>query len=237
MSSTAADSNTPRMPEFWHSVSLPDGTQVSGQKSVTVEDEWDWWKLPTDLSGKTFLDVACFDGGFSVEAHKRGAERVVGVDPVQTAGNRWIQERGDWFEYVQAGVYDPEFLALGKFDFVLCAGLYYHCCDIMQLFCNLRRVTSGVVWIEGVIDHKGKNKKPMFEFFPGDELNDDITNWWRPNPKGLLAMLQACGLRPIAHDQRGDRMIVQAVPSSEFPPHNHDCDSRMHTHEQWNPDD
>ena len=33
-----------------------------------------------DLLGKTFLDVGAWNGGFSVEAFRRGATKIVGLD-------------------------------------------------------------------------------------------------------------------------------------------------------------
>ena len=37
--------------------------------------------LPADLTGKTVLDIGAWDGFFSFEAERRGAQRVVAIDP------------------------------------------------------------------------------------------------------------------------------------------------------------
>lgn len=37
-------------------------------------------KLPEDLAGKSFLDIGCNEGFFCIEAKRRGAARVVGID-------------------------------------------------------------------------------------------------------------------------------------------------------------
>src|SRR4051812_16130501 len=36
--------------------------------------------LPTDLTGKSVLDIGCNAGFYSVEMKRRGAERVLGID-------------------------------------------------------------------------------------------------------------------------------------------------------------
>src|SRR5215208_1805525 len=36
--------------------------------------------LPTDLSGRTVLDIGCNAGFYSIEMKRRGAERVLGID-------------------------------------------------------------------------------------------------------------------------------------------------------------
>lgn len=218
---------------FWHTFTLPDGRRIAGEKPASVSEEWARWGLPGDLTGKSFLDVGCFDGGFSLEAYKRGAAHVLAVDAVTTGGMEWLLEQGDWFEFRECGVYDPGFTELGRFDLVLCAGVYYHCSDIMQLFCNLRQVTAGELYVEGVVDAHDKSATPRFEFFPGAELNGDPTNWWRPNAAGLLAMLASCGFSARDREIRGDRMIVRATPGPELPRHNHRCSSRMATLDRW----
>lgn len=42
-------------------------------------------KLPEDLSGLSFLDIGCNEGFFCIEAQKRGAARIVGLDVKQEA--------------------------------------------------------------------------------------------------------------------------------------------------------
>jgi tRNA (mo5U34)-methyltransferase len=227
------DAASPDRIPFWHTFELPDGRKVVGEKSVAVADEWKLWGLPEDLSGKTFLDVGCFDGGFSVEAVRRGAARVVAIDGARTAGMRWLQAQGELFEFRELNVYDPAFAELGEFDVVLCAGVYYHVSDPMQLFCTLRGLTRESLFVEGAIDPANKSPKPLFEFFPGAELNDDPTNWWRPNAAGLRAILEACGLDVVSEGITSDRMYAHCRPVALPGPHNHACRRRMVTEERW----
>ena len=39
--------------------------------------------------------------------------------------------------------------------------------------------------------------RPVMAFYPGTELNNDPTNWWAPNPRALLGMLNDIGFTRI----------------------------------------
>src|SRR5579859_852218 len=66
----------------YHSIPLPDGSVLPGLQTV---EHLRWrlglFDLPEDLSGKRVLDVGAWDGWFSFECERRGAE-VVAVDCV-----------------------------------------------------------------------------------------------------------------------------------------------------------
>ena len=50
--------------------------------------------LPEDLSGKSVLDVGAWDGFFSFEAERRGAERVLATDSFCWGGGGWGTKDG-----------------------------------------------------------------------------------------------------------------------------------------------
>src|SRR5271165_7021772 len=66
----------------YHSIELPDGSVLPGLQSV---EHLRWrlglFELPEDLRGKRVLDIGAWDGWFSFECERRGAE-VVAVDCV-----------------------------------------------------------------------------------------------------------------------------------------------------------
>jgi tRNA (mo5U34)-methyltransferase len=65
---------------WWHSITMPDGSATPGHKSVAqMALEIENLRLP-NLAGKSVLDIGAWDGGFSFEAEKRGASRVVALD-------------------------------------------------------------------------------------------------------------------------------------------------------------
>lgn len=65
---------------WWHSIDLGQGVVTQGTKPVaTMVAETEALDLG-DLTGKTVLDIGAWDGGFSFECERRGAERVVALD-------------------------------------------------------------------------------------------------------------------------------------------------------------
>src|SRR5271165_6820982 len=67
----------------YHSIDLPAGGVLQGLQSVEhLRWRLDLFGLPHDLRGKRVLDVGAWDGWFSFECERRGAE-VVAVDCVE----------------------------------------------------------------------------------------------------------------------------------------------------------
>lgn len=65
---------------WWHSIDLGQGVVTPGTKPPgTMRAEIEALRLP-DLAGKTVLDIGAWDGAFSFECERRGAERVVALD-------------------------------------------------------------------------------------------------------------------------------------------------------------
>jgi tRNA (mo5U34)-methyltransferase len=87
---------------------------------------------------------------------------------------------------------------LGKFDIVFFLGVLYH---MENPLLSLKRVHT-VVAPEGLaiieteaMDVVGLGSRPMCEFFPGQELNNDASNWWSPNPAAVEGLCMAAGFR------------------------------------------
>jgi len=65
-----------------HRIDLGEGNfTTQNQKSPNPEAKWNLFEphIPSDLSGKTVLDLGCNSGYFSVQMKKRGAAKVVSV--------------------------------------------------------------------------------------------------------------------------------------------------------------
>jgi hypothetical protein len=43
----------------------------------------------------------------------------------------------------------------------------------------------------------GSGSRALVEFFPGDELNGDASNWWAPNAAALTGMCRAAGFSRV----------------------------------------
>jgi tRNA (mo5U34)-methyltransferase len=84
--------------------------------------------LPSDLRGRTVLDIGCNAGFYSIEMKRRGADRVLGIDcdAEYLAQARFAGEvSGLEIEFQKLSVYDVGSLG-EKFDLVLFMGVLYH---------------------------------------------------------------------------------------------------------------
>src|SRR5690606_3947269 len=84
--------------------------------------------LPTDLRGKTVLDIGCNAGFHSIEMKRRGADRVVGTDieDMYLEQARFAAQLcGVELELRKLSVYDVAELE-ERFDVVLFMGVLYH---------------------------------------------------------------------------------------------------------------
>src|SRR5688572_23092217 len=72
---------------WFHCIDLGDGLRTKTVSAIgePVEHPQPTWQaiqkyLPSDVTGKTVLDVGCNAGFYSIEMKRRGAARVLGVD-------------------------------------------------------------------------------------------------------------------------------------------------------------
>jgi tRNA (mo5U34)-methyltransferase len=169
--------------------------------------------IPTDLTGKTVLDIGCNAGFYSLEMKRRGAERVVGIDTDEeylVQGRFASEVRGLPIEFHKISVY--EVAALGeRFDVVLFMGVLYHlrhpllALDLIAehvvgdllVFQSMQRGSNEVehleenydFWTAEQFDRPGFPKLHFIEH----SFADDPTNWWVPNRACVEAMLRSAG--------------------------------------------
>ena len=68
---------------WYHSFELPDGSRFEGHNTLEILNRrYARFPLPGDLRGKRVLDVGAWDGWFSFEAERHGAE-VTAIDCVE----------------------------------------------------------------------------------------------------------------------------------------------------------
>jgi tRNA (mo5U34)-methyltransferase len=85
---------------------------------------------------------------------------------------------------------------LGTFDVVLFLGVLYHLEEPLLAARKLRTVTApgGLLVLETeAMEIRGVEDRPICEFFPGQELNNDASNWWSPNAKAIEGLCHAAG--------------------------------------------
>jgi tRNA (mo5U34)-methyltransferase len=181
---------------FWfHSIPFPGGRITAGNKSMPQQqEELIRWQFPTDLTGKTMIDIGCADGFYSIVGRQRGAARVLSIDDQQTIGLRFLLDNTVYpIEYRKLDLMSPEFLDLEPFDFVHFAGVFYHLQNPLEALKRVRRITRQVALIEGHINETFGRGLPYAVYYEGAELNSDVTNWWGPNLPCLEAMIRTAG--------------------------------------------
>lgn len=191
--------------------------RVKGIPDIPSErNKWLRFGLPEDMTGKTFLDVGCWEGVMCAEAVERGAERVVGVD-LCTSEPLAVNVEKFGFEFVQLDVLSEKWLELDTFDIVLCSGVLYHVENVISLLFRLRRVTGELLVLETATREHDVDA-PVLTFKPSDERTNNPSNWWVPNMACLTDMVLACGFAdPTVAWERprpgGARVCMHATPT------------------------
>ncbi|MBP9751316.1 MAG: class I SAM-dependent methyltransferase [Candidatus Moranbacteria bacterium] len=95
------------------------------------------------IKGKTFIDIGCGSGLFSLAAYLLGAEKVVSVDVDRFSVScaKYLREKSgnpnNW-KILQGSALDESFIkSLGKFDIVYSWGVLHHTGDMYRAFGNV----------------------------------------------------------------------------------------------------
>lgn len=169
--------------------------------------------IPSDLTGKTVLDVGCNAGFYSLEMKQRGALRVVGID----ADEGYLEQarfaarvRGLEIEFRNMNVYEVAALA-ERFDLVIFMGVFYHlrypllALDLLRehvvrdlfLFQSMLRGPTAGAPLQ--MDYAFEDERPFEDpGFPKLQFIEhryasDPTNWWIPNKACVEALLRSAG--------------------------------------------
>lgn len=183
----------------YHSIELPDGTILPGMQSI---DHLRWrlglFGLPHDLSGKRVLDVGAWDGWFSFECERRGAE-VVAVDCIRLDTFLEAKERiGSKVEYLTLDVNELSAARLGTFDIVLFLGVLYHLRHPLLGLEKAVELSTDLVLVESFVIASEKRQIPaVMEFYERTELGGQLDNWCGPTLECLVAMCRSAGLAQV----------------------------------------
>lgn len=117
---------------------------------------------------------------------------------------------GSRVESVVADFMTTDVDEVGTFDVALFLGVLYHLMDPFAALRRLRKVTREVAVIEtACMVLVGLAERPLWDFFPNDELDGDPGNWWAPNVAGLVGACRAAGFSSVE---------VVAQPPDDLPP-------------------
>lgn len=196
--------------------------------------------LPSDLTGKSVLDIGCNGGFYAIEMKRRGAARVLGLD----SDARYLEQArlaarvtGQDIEFAQGSVYDVG--ALGeRFDIVLFMGVLYHLRHPLLALDLIRETVANDLLVFQSMQRGSADVAPLksdydfFEAAPFDEpgfpklhfiegrYSDDPTNWWVPNRACTEAMLRASGFAIVGHPEAEVylcRCAEKPEPGSVYP--------------------
>jgi tRNA (mo5U34)-methyltransferase len=184
---------------WWHSIDLGDGRVTRGVHSIEeLRDNFARFDLPADLSGRTLLDIGCWDGFYSFESERRGA-RVTSVDCWRPKNFFKAREAlGSKAEFHELSVYDVTKRRMGSFDIVFFLGVLYHLRHPLLALEQVCEATRDFAVIEThVIDSIFPTEHPVMEFYEFDELGGQYDNWWGPNVECLTRMARSAGFARV----------------------------------------
>ena len=186
---------------WFHSMDLGNGLQAKGATPLQIlQDRWANFRLPENLTGRTFLDIGAWDGFFSFEAEQRGAKRVLATDYFCWGGagcgkmEGFLLAREILGSKVEDMVIDADDISperVGQFDIVLFSGIFYHRRDPIK---SLQRAASVTEKVLVVFTHVGHENlaEPVMGYMPRVR-GEENSNFWRPNPALLLQLLKEMG--------------------------------------------
>ncbi len=156
---------------WWHFLRYLDDDRIAeAEKSLRVMLEVD------NLKGKSFLDVGCGSGLFSLAAMRLGAGAVHSFDYdvqsvacAQVRKDRYFQNAGNW-TIEQGSVLDEGYLSrLGRFDVVYSWGVLHHTGNMLQALANVAPLvtSSGRLFIalyndQGIVSRAWRTVKRCY---------------------------------------------------------------------------
>lgn len=203
---------------WFHTIELAEGLFTKGSDNNTILSRIN---LPDDLSGKTVLDIATWDGFYAFECEKRGADRVLATDDFvwKLWNDGYTGDKGfnlahrilkSKVEKLQVSIESLRDNPIEKFDIVIMLGVLYHAPDPLGYLRAAFQHTKEMFILE---THVNLNDLPYpaIAYYPGTALMGDPTNYWGPNAAAVVGMLRDVGFKDVkVFDQVDDRQVFHA---------------------------
>ncbi len=204
---------------WYHSIELPDGEVIQGIQSIELlKKRIAQYPIPQDLRGKRVLDIGAWDGWFTFEMERRGAE-VVAVDSARQ--ETFFQAKKLLNSKAEYIVEDVSYLTpkeIGYFDIVLFFGVLYHLKHPLLALERVCELTREMACIETLVidDPPQPDAVPSMEFYETTELAGQFDNWCGPNTACLQAFMRTAGFVNVqllgAHDCRAQAVGYRTWP-------------------------
>jgi tRNA (mo5U34)-methyltransferase len=189
---------------WWHSFELPDGTRIDGVNAISgLQQRISKFPIPEDLRGKRVLDIGAWDGWFSFEMERRGAE-VLAIDNWDNP--RFHEVRGllkSRVEYRQMDVYDLTPKTVGRFDIVLFMGVLYHLKHPLLALERVCALTTGMAAVDSFVLREQHvpgfdlDTVPIMAYYETDEFAGQTDNWVGPSLACLMAFCRTAGFARV----------------------------------------
>jgi len=195
---------------WYHSIELPDGSVIEGHQSIAqLRQRLDQFHVPTDLTGKRVLDIGAWDGWFSFEMERRGAQ-VLAVDSAKNT--RLLEAKkllGSKIDYHIADICRLTCKDVGTFDIVLFLGVLYHVKHPILALENVCGMTRDMACIESFVSDPDLSALPVMEYYETTELRGQLDNWVGPNAACLMAFCRTAGFARVEFESAlGERAHV-----------------------------
>jgi tRNA (mo5U34)-methyltransferase len=181
---------------WYHSIELKDSQVIQGLQSLDqLRHRLAQFPVPEDLTGKRVLDIGAWDGWFTFEMERRGAQ-VVAVDSHKHKNFDIAKELlGSKAEHHVADICKLTPAEIGTFDIVLFFGVLYHTKHPLLALENVCNLATDMAFIESHVSDNGEdpNAPPVMEFYETTELGGQFDNWVGPNTSCLLAFCRTAG--------------------------------------------
>src|SRR5690242_132431 len=209
---------------WYHSFEFPDGSVIDGYMPLAVQKErYARYPIPADLHGKRVLDIGAWDGWFSFESERHGAQTIA-IDCVQLPTFLQVHRRlKSQVDYRVLDFYELPYADLGKFEVVFFLGILYHLRHpllALEIVCALTKevaiVESFVIDADTWKEHQ--NQIPSMEFYETTELGNQFDNWNGPTVSCLLAMCRAAGFARVEFMYAGGNYAGAACFRTWEPP-------------------
>ena len=105
------------------------------------------------------------------------------------------QALGSKVEAIVMDFMDCDLARVGTWDIVLYLGVLYHMTDPIEAMCRVAAVTRTEAIIETQAMYIAGHREPLWQFYPGGELNNDHSNWFVPNIEALIGIAKVAGFR------------------------------------------
>jgi tRNA (mo5U34)-methyltransferase len=184
---------------WFHSFDFGNGLVAEGMATLpSLSQRVSSLGLDMDIAGRTFLDIASWDGFYAFEAERRGASRVLATDKFCWGGPGWGKKDGFLLarEILRSKVEDKDVdvneispTTVGEWDIVLFSGIFYHMRDPIQAITAAASVCRDRFIVETHI-YNDDIAAPVMQYVPRTKGINANSNYWRPNSALIIQVLK-----------------------------------------------